>query len=304
MTGPYSLIRRRGAAADALQVANEVASLPGPVIREILPLLAQAEIETANALRQWIASGKGENRFTAYQNARVLGQLRAAFDTIRGISPALTLALGKGASRAGVLSAQHLTALVERNSRRFSTSLDAPIRIDFARVIATGQGLIPRFASSAARYSEGVQTEIRRQLAIGVLKGDSYHGLMQRLSQRSSIARAAGVEPTPASAASGLLRPAAWQLSRLTRTEMAFASDVQAMESYRQARQQIPSLRRQWCASLDMRLCASCKEMHGAISGPDGSFSAMLPGPPLHPNCRCVCVPYRAEWAQMLNEAA
>lgn len=277
--------------------------LPLPIIRQMAPLLAQAELEVANGLRGWIAAGKGEDRFTAYEHARVLVQLRAAFDTIRRIEPALVDALGAGASRAGVLSAQHLTALVDRNSRRFGTSLEAPIRLDLARITATGQGLIPRFTSSAARYTESVRDEIRRQLAIGVLRHETYSGLMQRLSARSNVARAAGAEPTPMTAASGLMRPEAWQLERLTRTEMAHASDVQAMEAFRQARQQIPSLRRQWCAALDARLCNSCKEMHNAVSGPDGSFSAMLPGPPLHPNCRCTAVPWREAWGEIGLEA-
>jgi SPP1 gp7 family putative phage head morphogenesis protein len=299
VTGSYSQIRARGVAADALQIANEVAALPYPVLQTIGPLIAQAELETARGLRQWIASGKGEDRFTAREYARVLVQLRSAFDTIRRIEPTLADALGKGASRAGVLSVQHLTSLVDRNSRRFGTSLEAPIRLDLAKVLATGDGLIPRFKASAARYSEGVRDQIRQQLAIGILKGETYTGLIDRLSQRSTIARAAGAEPTATTAASGLLRGADYRLQRLVRTEMAHASDVQTMESFRQARQQIPSLRRQWCAALDMRLCPSCKEMHNAVSGPDGSFSAMLPGPPLHPNCRCVAVPWREAWGEI-----
>lgn len=305
MTGTFAQVRAHGVAADALVVAQETAALPYPVIQQMLPIIAQAERETATALRNWIATvPSAETRYTAYQHARVLLQLRAAFDTLNRMGPALSAALGKGASRAGVLSAQHLTSIIDRNSIRFRTPLEAPIRLDLARILATGQGLIPRFASSAARYSQGVQNEIRQQLAIGVLRSETYQGLIERLSKRSSVARAAGVDPGATTAASGLLSGAPWQLSRLARTEMAHASDVQAMEGFRQARQQIPSLRRQWCASLDARLCPSCKEMHNAISGPDGSFSAMLPGPPLHPNCRCVALPYREVWGDIMLEAA
>lgn len=298
MTGTFNLIRKRGVAADALQVANEVAALPGPIVREMAPLLAQAEREVANGLRSWLASAPGQgNRFSAYQMSRLLVQLRSGLDTIKRLEPALAASLGRGASRAGVLSAQHLTSIINRNSARFGTILDAPIRLDLARILATGQGFIPRFASSAARYSEGIRTEIRQQLAIGILRGESYQGLMQRLAGRANVASAAGVEPTPQNAAKGLLRPAGYQLERLVRTEMAHASDVQSLESFRQARAQIHDLRRKWCAVLDARTCARCAALEGELSDMNGDFAAG--NPPAHCMCRCCAIPWRPSWGEL-----
>lgn len=303
MTSAYSLIRRRALAADALQVAQEVAALPDPVIRQLLPLLAQAEMETARGLRQWIATvPNAETRYTAYQHARVLLQLRAAFDTLNRMGPALTEALGKGASRAGVLSAQHLQSIVSRNSARFGTSLDAPIRLDLARVVATGQGLIPRFAASAARYSDSVQTQIRQALAVGVLRGETYTELTKRLSQRSTIVQAAGAEPNATTAASGLLRGSDWRVARLARTEMAFAYEAQATEAFHQARRVLPDLRRKWVAAMDMRTCRRCVDMNGSVSDSNGNF---VGGDiPLHPHCLCCAVPWREAWGELLSEAA
>lgn len=299
MTATFSVIRARGVAADALQVAHEVAALPVPVMRELLPLLHQAEIETASALRQWLASAPGQGeRFTAYQMSRVLIQLRGAMDTLRRIDPALVRALGQGASRAGVLSAQHLTGIISRNSARFGTHLEAPIRLDLARVIATGQGLIPRFKASAARYGESVQAEIRQQLAIGVLRNESYQGLIQRLAGRSRISHAAGVEPDPSDAARGLLRGADWRLERLARTEMAHASEVQAHQAFLQARAQMPDLRRIWNSALDMRVCRTCAEMNGVVSDATGAFPGDVV-PPLHPQCRCCATVWRESWGEI-----
>lgn len=301
--GAHSLMRRRGAAADVLLVVNEVAALPGPVLRQMTPLLAQAELEIANGLRGWIAAGRGESRFTAYEHALVLIQLRAAFDTIRRIDPALVSALGKGASRAGVLSAQHLASLIDRNSQRFGTSLEAPMRLDLARILATGEGLMPRFRSSATRYSEGVRDEIRRQLAVSVLKGETTSGMIERLSKRALVAPAAGSPATPATAASGLMKSAQWQLERLVRTEMARASEAQAMEAFRQARVQMPDLRRVWDARLDSKVCPWCRQMHGTVSEQNGAFEDGVV-PPAHPWCRCHAVPWRPGWGELFTEAA
>lgn len=299
MTGPFPLVHRRAIERDALQVAQEVANLPRPVLAHVAPLLAQAERETADALRRWIATAPGnDTRFTAYQYSRVLVQLRTAFDTIKRISPTLASALGDGSRRAGVLSVQHIQSIINRNSSRFGTHLDAPIRLDLARVLATGEGLIPRFASSAARYSAEVREQIKRELAVGVLRGETYHGLVQRLAARSRP----NALPTVDNAANGLLKPARWQAERLVRTEMAHASEVQAMEAFRQARVQIPDLRRVWNAALDSRLCRRCAEMDGTVSDATGHFPGDVTVP-LHPSCRCCVTVWREAWGEM-SEAA
>jgi len=295
MTGLFQSLHRRGVEQDALFVAQQVAALPGPVLAQVAPLIAQAERETAEALRHWIATAPdASDRYTAYERRRLLVQLRAAFDAIKRVSPALASALGEGSKRAGVLSHQHLLSQITRNSARYGTSLEAPIRLDLARILATGQGLIPRFRASAARYSVNVREQIKRELAVGVLRGQTYQGLVERLATRSMP----HAMPTVENAAGALMKPAKWQLERLVRTEMAHASEVQAMEAFRQARQQMPDLRRRWVAALDLRICKQCADMDGAVSDRRGSFSGDVQ-PPLHPNCRCVAVPWREAWDEM-----
>lgn len=70
---------------------------------------------------------------------------------------------------------------------------------------------------------------------------------------------------------------------RIARTEIMYGLNEGALERYKE--DDIEKV--QWLAGPDDRICEDCEEMDGTIYPIDEA-----PELPLHPNCRCVLVPY------------
>lgn len=284
-------------------VNADIGRLPAPVLRDLAPLLAQAQRETEHALREWLKNvPDGAERFTAQQYRRALVQLREATAAIRQTQPVLAKGLLAGGRRAGGMAVSHLQQEYAFYAARFGGSI-APIPIQVASVVAHGEKmLIPRFRSSAARYAGSIGQDIRTQLGVGVVRGESFHQLAMRLVRlggpRGAIALR-GVRGAPGAyvehIGEGLFKRYRGWADRLVRTEMVNAYNVQAAEGLREAADVVPGLMQKWDATTD-RVCPICKALDGAIARVGRPFRGGYMQPPAHPNCRCALIAWHRDW--------
>ncbi len=293
------------------RTAAEVATLPRPALAALAPVLAQAQRETQQALAEWIRTRPdGDQRYTAQQHRVVLAGLDRAFRTIAQLDPALGAGLARAGHVAGVMAARHLHEEIASFSRVFEGS-ERSVPIQLAGILATGErALIPRFRASAARYAGMVGADIRRELAVGMVRGESISQLTDRLARlggpRGPVA-VRGVAGEPGAVVEhigeGLFNRYRYWGERVARTETQAAYNTQLDEGLHQAQQHIPDLQRRWDATADLRLCVACQEMHGAVAPIGGAFPNGVTDAPLHPNCRCRVGAWRSDWNDVLREA-
>jgi len=289
----------------------EVAGLARPALDALGPVLAQAQAETARDLRAWLDRvPDGDARYTAQVHRTVLAHLDGALHTIERLDPVMAAALGVAGGRAGRLAGSHLVTELARYSGRFE-QFPAHVPLNVARILATGEReFIPRFRASAARYAGQVGTDLRRELAVGIVRRESVSQLTDRLQRlggpRGDVALR-GVAGEPGARvehiAEGLFRRYRSWGERIVRTETQRAYNVQLDEGLRQAQRHLPDLVRRWDASLDLRICPTCQGLHGAVAEIGGAFPGGYTEAPAHPNCRCRVGAWRRAWSEILAEA-
>jgi hypothetical protein len=302
------------------QIGHEVAGLPGPSIDALAPALHEAQKELALDLAQWLRSAAvrdketghvvidAEARFTAQRYRAALAQIDEALARVADLEPAMGKALLDGSHRAGALAVEHVKRELAAWSPEFSGSV-APIPIREAAILAKGDRmLIPRFRTSAARYAGAVGEDIKRQLSIGMVRGESFFEMtnrMQRMGGPRGLVSLRGVLGEPGAVgdniAEGLFRRYRSWSARVVRTEAMNSYNVAADASIAEVHKLDPEIERRWDATLDMRVCSDCAAMHGETAPVGGTFKGGLSGPPLHPCCRCATLCYRADWTHDLD---
>lgn len=83
----------------------------------------------------------------------------------------------------------------------------------------------------------------------------------------------------------------------ISQTELNRALNHGILRMYISAKKEIPDLKVKWVEVKDQRLCKHCRER--ANGGEDGDgvyFIGDISPPPLHPNCRCVLIPFLYRW--------
>lgn len=297
----------RAVEAELARTSQEVASLPGPALVALGPALSQARRETVSALRSWLARANGEARYTTLVHRAVLAHLEGALAVVGRIDPVLADALTRASTSAGRLAGRHLATEVAWLSQLFE---GAPryLPLNVARIVVTGEWeLVPRFRASAARYAGDIVADIRRELAVGILRRESVSALVDRLARlggpRGPVALR-GVAGDPGAIVEhigeGLFRRYRYWGERLVRTEVQRAYSVQIDEGLREAREHLPDLERRWDASLDLRVCPLCAGLHGAVTGIREPFPGGYTEAPAHPNCRCRVGAWRPAWSDAL----
>lgn len=295
--------------------AREVRDLPDSTLRELYKLLVQAQQEAQDGLRRWLKSvPDGQARYTAQEYRRVLLFLGNALDTINAMGPRLTAILGDESRVAGHLATSHLINEVARFSAIFSGT-ETRIPIQAASVIAAGKSyLIPRFRTSAARYAGNIGDDIRRHLAVGLLRRESIFEMVNRLAREANptgVVALRGVAGEPGAVVEvipeGLFtRYRSWG-ERVVRTEVIGAYAHQQHLALWQGARVVPGIKRRWDATEDGRLCYRCQALDGVVASIGGPFVSSLgestTDPPLHPNCRCRACAFKDDWADILREA-
>lgn len=314
MSAPHRLRHafvRRDIADEFARASLEVAQLERPALLALAPVLAQAQRETAAALRAFLAAHPGELRYTAARHTVLLGQLSRAMATVRSLDPVLYAALVKRLPAGAQMAARHTVHEIAMMERRFE-GMPVALPLNVTRIVATGErAMIPRFRTSAARYAGNVEGDIRRELAVGLLRGESIYEMTQRLARtggpRGPVALQ-GVRGEPGAIVEtigeGLFRRYRYWGERVARTETQAAYNTQVDESLREAREVIPDLRRRWDASLDSRVCKVCQDLHDTTADIGGTFPGGYTDAPAHAQCRCRVGAWRDAWREFFAREA
>lgn len=290
-------------------VGREIAYLPFDTLRDLVPVLAAAQHELERDLAKWLAKmPDGAERFTAQKMRAALLQIKTGLAAIEEIHPEMYRMLMAGGKTASLMAMRHL----EIETARFSEIFGQPIRMQIrqAAVLARGEDLlVPRYESSAARYSQAMQDDIRHELAVGVAKGETHHQLVTRLQQLGGpkgLVAMRGVLGSPgaiaANIAEGLFRKYRYWAERIVRTELMHTYNVVHQQSLEQLAAIDQTYVKRWDSRLDSRLCPYCRSLDGEIVAISGEFEtrgAVYAHPPAHPNCRCTIVPWREDWGSM-----
>jgi len=125
-------------------------------------------------------------------------------------------------------------------------------------------GLTPQ--RGAARIAQRLTDDVRERLVSGLASGESVKDIASDISEMADITESAA--------------------TRLTRTNMAAASNDALRATYEANADVIDGY--VWDATLDERVCLRCGALHGTFF----PLNSTPPGPPLHPNCRCVLTPH------------
>lgn len=298
---------KREVDATLRQVADTVASLPEPYIKALGPILDQAQRETTAALAAWLEShpDDGAQRFTAQHLRQAQLQLRAALIHAQKRIPAqLTPVLNAMGNAVGKQAMRDLQLEVSAMAGAFGHSV-RPLQLNQAAILAEGRAaLIPRHRNSANRYGGNIATDIRRELAVGVAKGETFDQLTTRLVKLGGpkgLVALRGSLGDPGVVAEhigeGLFRRYRFWAERVVRTECAEAYSVHALNSLHAANEDDPGYEKRWDAALVRdRTCPVCVGLDGKAVALDAEFPGGYKHPPAHPLCLCTLTPWRPEW--------
>lgn len=286
--------------------ARQVANLSEPEMRHILPILREAEIETARGLRDWLRKVDGEDIYTIQRHRALVVELH---DAIRLVESELGLATVKdlkGEGRAAeVAQLAKLRLVVAAGERRFQEAA-RPLRLDVTAIVrSTEHALMHRHESSAYRYAGRVGLNIQHQLAVGVVRGETVDQLSRRLSRLPRVLydRMTDSQVAARAASVNFFRSRS-DAERLVRTETVHAANqvqIQALREDNLSAERGGSgeggwLKR-WDATFDKRTCGYCEELDGIIVPVNEPFPGGVDAPPLHACCRCTITPWREGWS-------
>ncbi len=287
-------------------LARQLQGLPEQTLASLAPILKEAERELRRDLGRWLATvPAGDARYTAQMYRNALLQIRHALASIDQMEPKISGALRSGSLFAGQVAMANLAEQVQSWSALFEHSV-RHLPINQGAIIASGErALMKRHLTSAARYVGNIRSDIIRQLALGVVKGETVDQLKKRLillgGPRGAVALR-GILGNPGAVvefiSEGLFRRYGYWAERLARTEVINAYNFHAhngLDAW--AREDEGALKR-WDAALDYRLCEFCRRLHGQVVRVDRAFAGGIMHPPLHPNCRCAVVAWHKEWTE------
>lgn len=285
--------------------AREAAELPEAALRELRPLLEAARHELNRDLAAWAAARKGDARYTPLAYRQSLAAIESAEAVARQrLDLGVLAALVNHDRVARLMANRHATAelLAFAAAGDITIGPQVPLRVA-ALLQQSRRAPMARYESSAARYAGAVMVDVRRELAVGVLRGEATDALIARLARhggpRGAVA-VRGIAGTPGTVVEvipgGLFRRYEYWGERLIRTELASAYTEQVEDLVPELRADLPGLTRVWDASQDMRVCPRCGGMNGTVADP---VTGKFPGGvdvPLHPNCRCRAGLWRPSW--------
>lgn len=286
-------------------ITGQIASLPDATIRAFVPVLQAAEKELARDLANYLRRVGADEKFTAQQMRNALLQIRQSLATIEKIGPELRRRLISGGQATASVAAGHLASEVALFGEIFGHSI-RPVALEVSAMIARGNKmLIPRFTNSAARYAGAVGADIRQQLAIGLVRGETVDQMTKRLIKLGGpkgLVALRGKLGDPGAVseyiAEGLFKRYGHWAERIVRTEVIQAYNTHAEIGIKDLAKEDPGMRSRWDATNDYRVCLICRGLHGATVPVGRPFSGGYSHPPAHPNCRCALVAWHVEWPE------
>lgn len=161
-------------------------------------------------------------------------------------------------------------------------------------VVMSGPFHVDRLGLLYTRVYEGLKgitaamsTQIARVLAQGMADGDGPALLARKLV---STINGTGMGDLGITDTLGRFIPARRRAEILARTEIIRAHHLATIQEYRNWRAVGVYVKAEWMTAGDNRVCAECAGMQGEIFTLD-VIENMIP---LHPQCRCIALPYRS----------
>lgn len=285
------------------QIAIEVERLSEESLLALGPALKEARAELTRDLARWLGThADGKERFTAFRYRQAVAQIDAALKRVAELEPKIVSILEARGRTAGTLATKHIVKQLDHYSKVFEGAA-YPLPLKEAAAIANANSfLIPHYRTSAKRYVSNVQADIKQQLALGVLKGETIDELTNRLVKHGGprgFVALRGVKGTPGARvefiAEGLFVRYRHWAERVVRTEVMSAYNTVADESLEQLSKGDATLRRRWNAAADWRLCSICSSLDGLVVDIGQDFRGYATAP-AHPNCRCNVGPWKDTW--------
>jgi SPP1 gp7 family putative phage head morphogenesis protein len=294
------IARREHAVSGLLETINhDVAVLPDAALRELAPVLREAERRLAKDLERFLNTTDGAERYTAQMQRRALYQIRGALESIHEARPDMRRALGAAGTRAAKLAQAHLQRELAFFSFKFDKTL-TPIPLVEASKVVQG-ALVDKFAASAARWDQKSRDIIRRELSIGLVRGQSVDQMTRALLMPRDRRRF-GENATPGdmarAAARNLSRKVEYEARRIVRTEIIEAYNTVKLDMLAELRADDPGMMSRWVAALDGRTCPACANLDNVVVPVGGTFKGGVKAPPLHPFCRCAIVAFHKSWRE------
>jgi len=281
------------------EINLEVAALPAPHVRALIPGLVHAERELADDLAELVGR-MGVTSYNAQSLRRALLQVRGALNAIDKLRPEMLNELVKAGQQAGQLVTKHL----ERELAKFSTLFEGtitPVPLVPASKIANSM-LLDRFAASTKRWSKVARNHIRHELTVGMLRNETAAQMAARLTGKGAkFARALAEQSEKKQAealASGMMRMTKFDANRIVRTEVVNAYNEHARDQIEQLHADERDIKMRWCAEIDGRTCIMCHELDGTVADAHGEFPGGFRQPPAHPQCRCCVTAWREDWPE------
>lgn len=291
--------------------ALEAADLDAQAMRELRPLLAAARDELNRDLAAWMAAGKAGDRWTPQSYRSSMLALEASMTSMDySLTTGLASILGRHDAIARALANTHTARELLRFAQAEHIDAAPTVPLKVASILVSGRHApMERYQTSAARYAGQVGKDIRRELAIGVLRGETNDQLIARLARHGGprgLVALRGIAGTVGAITEvipeGLFARYDYWGERIVRTELAHAYNEQIQDIRAGMLADFPDLVRRWDSTADGRTCARCQEMSGRTSDPK---TDRFPGDvdvPLHPNCRCRAGLWRPDWARLVGE--
>lgn len=154
--------------------------------------------------------------------------------------------------------------------------------------------VIERYPRSRKRYGERTIEEIRGVLTRGHRKGETFEQMTRRTEGviTGRKPRVVVTERIPEVIVNRERRRA----ERIVRTESIEAYNQDHEKAIRDAAADDGEILKRWDASVDRRVCPTCRALDGQVVAVDAAFSNGLQRPPAHPNCRCAITPWKKHW--------
>ena len=218
------------------------ADLSEAYIQKLKNASARVHIDRLEAIRMQMA--QHIEKLAAKGNARLT-------DVLRGIYP----------------DAQMRTAYEVQKKKGFEPFARIP-EADVDRILKkpwVSDGL--NFSDRIWRDKERLLSTLQGELTRGLIRGEPYGKIAQRIAGRMGVARSAA--------------------ARLVETEAAFFSSRGQLDAFRD----LGVEQYEFVATLDSRTSETCREMDGKVL-PLSEFKPGITAPPLHCHCRSTTCPY------------
>lgn len=278
-----------------------VAQRSEPEMRALASVLQAAEKETVDGLTRLVKQTGGATTYTIHVHRAALYQIRRALDLLdHELAAAAAADLKTESLLARKTALVKLKGMIDAGNGIYRDSV-TPLRLDIAGALQrVGATLMERHATSAVRYAGDVGRDIRRRLAIGLIRGETIDQLTSRLLRGGEFIPAlqrSGVELRARVAGKRMFKIYRGWAERLVATELVHAYNAQQLDGILVADEDDPGYLLKWNAANDARVCPICHAVDGKKVRPGELFPVVqVKHAPAHPRCRCSVDPWRREW--------